>query len=427
MESVPAAAAAAALVYFEGLPVADPIPFPSPVIKPASRGKVLVFTDEEEDHNASRMHRRYATEEIPEERPALIIQDHVYEISEEPLRKAIFGQVLFGVVLENTGLIANGPANRPIFRRTKMEIAVKVYYRDRLRSLQGRTQENPLMEITALQYLGDGHPGIVGQVECGMDSENIYSLMRFYPGGELFDRISSMSSPMSEAQARRFFLQLIQALQRFQQLGIAHRDMSLENILCKNPEPPSPTEDGDEANGAPEEFAIIDFGMCLRLPAHPTMPHVFLPIRRQPACGKRNYIAPEVLAQTEFFQPMLVDIWASGIILFMVLTGVPPIDIASLSDERYHMVADGRLAEMVYSWGYDFLSEEVLDFIQRILRPTPTDRLTLDQMLQHPWMRPVVAQQQQQQQQRSRGSRRGGSNGSRMDDGEEEDDDGDRR
>lgn len=405
-------APAAALAYFEGLPVADPIPFPSPVIKPASRGKVLVFTDEDEDNNSSQMHRRYATEEIPEERPALIIQDHVYEISEEPLRKAIFGQVLFGVALENTGLIANGPANRPIFRRTKMEIAVKVYYRDRLRSLQGRTQENPLMEITAMQYLGDGHPGIVGQVECGMDSENIYSLMRFYPGGELFDRISSMSSPMSEDQARRFFLQLIQALQRFQQLGIAHRDMSLENILCKNPEPPQ-TED-DEANQPPEEFAIIDFGMCLRLPPHPTMPNVYLPIRRQPACGKRNYIAPEVLAQTEFFQPMLVDIWASGIILFMVLTGVPPIDIASLSDERYHMVADGRLAEMVYSWGYDFLSEDVLDFIQRILRPNPTDRLTLEQMLQHPWMRPIVTQHQQQRMRRGDGS----NSSSRMDDDE---------
>lgn len=152
---------------------------------------------------------------------------------------------------------------------------------------------------------------------------------------------------MNENQARLFFHQLILCLATIKQLGIAHRDMSLENNLCKQP------LDLDSVNHAEllarEQYAIIDFGMCLRLPPHPTFPGVFLPIKRQPTCGKRNYIAPEVLAQAEIFQPMLVDIWASGIVLFMVLTDVPPIDIASPSDDRYNMVADGRFTEMVLS------------------------------------------------------------------------------
>jgi serine/threonine protein kinase len=368
------------MATFRGLTVGDPIPFPNPAIRPSSKGKALVYTDDDEEDD---FNRRYHSDPVPEERPVLIVQEHYYEVSEEPIRKAIFGQVLFGILLELTGQHSHG--NQPIFRRSSTEVAIKVYYRDRLRSLQGRTQENPLMEITALQYLGDGHPGIVGQLECAMDSDNIYSIMRFYQGGELFDRISSLNSPMNEDQARHFFHQLVSALQRFQQLGIAHRDMSLENILCKQ------ALDLDSDNHAEllarEQYAVIDFGMCLRLPPHPTVPGVFLPIKRQPACGKRNYIAPEVLAQTEFFEPMLVDIWASGIILFMVLTGVPPIDIASPSDDRYNMVADGRLAEMVLSWGYDFLSVSVLDLIQGLLRAEPTQRLTLPQILAHPWMR----------------------------------------
>lgn len=323
------------------------MPFPNPMIRQCQRVRVEVRNDDGDG----------------EAHMAISVQDRHYELSDEPIRKAIFGQVLFGILLEPI-------PGTSLFSRTRQEVAIKVYYRDRLRSLQGRTQENPLMEITALQFLGDSHPAILGQIECCMDTGNIYSIMRYFPGGELFDRISAESSPMEEDEARSFFRLLVSALQRFQELGIAHRDMSLENILC---------------GATDDSFAVIDFGMCLRLTADPHKPGHFLPIRRQPACGKRNYIAPEVLAQEEYFFPMLVDIWASGIILFMVLTGVPPIDLAASSDERYNMVAEGRLQDMVTNWGFD-LSTAVLDLIQGILRPDPQDRLTLAQILAHPWM-----------------------------------------
>lgn len=182
--------------------------------------------------------------------------------------------------------------------------------------------------------------------------------------------IVSANGPMDDIQARRFFRLLISAMQRFQELGIAHRDMSLENILC-----------GIE----PGTFAIIDFGMCLRLTPHPERPGVFLPIRKQVICGKRNYIAPEVLREDPYFQPLLADIWAIGIILFMVLTGVPPVDMANENDDRYTLICDNGLHEMVSSWGYD-INPMAVDLIQRILRPNPRDRLTIEQILAHPWM-----------------------------------------
>lgn len=338
---------------FNGVPVADPLPFPNPAIRPCQRVRVLVVDDDDDE-----------MEPNIQQRPALQVQGRLYEIGDEPIRKAIFGQVLYGILLEAV-------PGKDHFARTSSEVAIKVYYRDRLRSLQGRTQENPLMEITALQFLGDTHPAILGQIECCMDSDNIYSIMRYYPGGELFDRISANNEPMDEDSARVFFRLFISALQRFQDLGIAHRDLSLENILCGH-------ED--------DSFAIIDFGMCLRLTPNPYHPGTFCAIRRQPACGKRNYIAPEVLAQEEYFEPMKVDIWAAGIILFMVLTGVPPIDVATSSDERFNMVSEGRLIEMVQSWGFD-ISLSALDLVQRILRPNPAERPSLTEIMAHPWMR----------------------------------------
>lgn len=67
-------------------------------------------------------------------------------------------------------------------------------------------------------------------------------------------------------------------------------------------------------------------------------PPIYLPIRRLPSCGKRNYIAPEVFRGDPFYFPMLTDIWAAGIMLFMVLTGLPPVESAQASDERYCMI-----------------------------------------------------------------------------------------
>jgi serine/threonine kinase 33 len=96
------------------------------------------------------------------------------------------------------------------------------------------------------------------------------------------------------------------------------------------------------------------------------------------------YVA-EVLSNVEYFNPMLCDIWALGIILFMVLTGHPLVEFATMASERYRMIAEGRLQEMIESWGFDF-SDEVVDLMQRLLRPVPQERISLTQIQQHPWM-----------------------------------------
>ncbi len=150
-------------------------------------------------------------------------------------------------------------------------------------------------------------------------------------------------------------------------LGVGHRDLSLENILL------------DINTGI---FSIIDMGMCLRQSATMTG---FAPIFVQPICGKKNYVSPEVLQQEPVFSPMLTDIWAAGIVLFMTLTGVPPVDKATPADERFCMICDGQLGAMLEAWDMP-LSAEVIDLMQRILRPIPADRLTLTQIKSHAWM-----------------------------------------
>lgn len=150
---------------FDGLPVSDPQAFPNPVIRPCNRMQIPIRTED------NRLEMKVGL--------VCSVTNHMYVFGEQ-IRTAIFGRVVFAILLQQI------PETNE-FRMTTYEVAIKVYVRERLRALQGRTQENPLMEITALQFLGDHHPCILGQIECVMDTENIYSIMRYYGGGELFD------------------------------------------------------------------------------------------------------------------------------------------------------------------------------------------------------------------------------------------------
>lgn len=320
----------------------QPEPFPNPVIRRSTIRKINVQVNQS-------IERKTVVESG---------SGNFYEIC-SLLKKAIFGQVVHAIQIV--------PGENDVYIRTDNHMAIKVYSKKILRALQGKTQENPLMEITALQYIGDNHPNLMGQLECCTDEENIYSVMRYIKGGELFDYIDE-HGPMDEKQARVMFLQLLNGLLKLQELGIGHRDMSLENILY----------DADEL------FVIIDFGMCLRL-HFDTTSNQFCPIYRQQICGKKNYISPEVLRGDEAFNPMVSDIWALGVILFICLTGVPPVDKATPEDERYNMICENKLAEMLNTWGIE-LGPAVVDLIQNILQPDPMRRPTLQDILQHPWM-----------------------------------------
>ena len=177
---------------------------------------------------------------------------------------------------------------------------------------------------------------------------------------------------IKEDTARILFIQIAGGLQHIHNRGLAHRDMSAENVVCSRK----------------GECRIIDFGMSLRLPrAGGEEDGPVLEIEPQGVCGKKNYIAPEVLQNDRALNLQLSDIWAVGIILFVMLTGVPPVDVAYDLDERYLLIRDtqGGLGMMLQQWGIH-LSGYAVDLLTRILRPIPSERLSLEAILSHPWV-----------------------------------------
>ena len=178
-------------------------------------------------------------------------------------------------------------------------------------------------------------------------------------------------------------------------MGVAHRDMSLENVIYDK---------------QTDTVKIIDFGMCLKVPRDETT-GTFLYIPPQGRPGKKNYISPEVLQNTQNFNPMKSDIWALGVILFTMLTGFPPVDTATTADPRYRMVSAGHLRTLLDSWNVTFLSDSVTDLMENILRPNPGDRLTLAEIRQHPWCVAGLQAMQGQEEQRNSNGAAGNENG----------------
>lgn len=186
-------------------------------------------------------------------------------------------------------------------------------------------------------------------------------------------------------------------------MGICHRDMSLENLLVH--------EDG---------ALIIDMGMCLLIPysdedpgslaasfgnmnmngGHPALQRQQSALSRDPVtgklrrrslirpqgtCGKWIYMSPEIYRNEEPFDGFAVDMWAAGVILFLMLTGFPPWERACRSDERFHYMSGGYLVQMLTEWDIG-LSSDAMDLLQRMLFLDPKDRLSLEQVRAHPWM-----------------------------------------
>ena len=152
--------------------------------------------------------------------------------------------------------------------------------------------------------------------------------------------------------------------------------MSLENILV------------DEYRTS----VIIDLGMCLRVPyddgdsvtdvSAGTLRRLIGPLI---PCGKPNYISPEIFKSEGPFDGFAIDLWAAGVILFIMLVGLPPWEFAGEEDPRYRMVARGGLARMLESWNRS-VSPLATDLLQKMLREDPRQRLSLCEVKDHEWV-----------------------------------------
>lgn len=191
---------------------------------------------------------------------------------------------------------------------------------------------------------------------------SLYLIFPFCAGGDLFDvvRHSPLDGRLPETTARRFLYDVVQGLLCLKQNGLAHRDISLENVLL-------------DVHGI---CHVCDFGLAIEAE------NVVAPGR----VGKSWYMAPEVFAVQESYDPLAADIWSLGVLLAIMLTGAPLIEKPSMGDYRFCVLSQGGGVRQLSHIFPSKLSEDGWDLMEKVLSIDPIQRPTLEQVATHPFL-----------------------------------------
>lgn len=205
-----------------------------------------------------------------------------------------------------------------------------------------------------IKILSDIHHPHVVQMRAIFDTEEtLFIVMELMLGGELYEEIVRRKS-FSEKDASNIMKQLFSALSYLHKKGIVHRDLKLENLLITEP------------NSL--DIKLADFGLS-KIVAGDAL---------TTACGTPFYVAPDILLGTGY--DSAVDMWACGILLYVLLSGRLP--FAADSDaELFKLIIDGDLVWK--SPQFDTISDEAKDLISNLIVVEPRDRFTADEAIQH--------------------------------------------
>lgn len=249
-------------------------------------------------------------------------------------------------IIKTLGEGSFGKVKLAIHKGTGQKVALKIISRKNLqtRDMKGRVER----EIEYLQLLR--HPHIIKLYTVIKTPAEIIMVLEF-AGGELFDYIVQHGR-MHEDEARRFFQQMLCAVEYCHRHKIVHRDLKPENLLLD-----------DNLN-----VKIADFGL-----SNIMTDGNFL----KTSCGSPNYAAPEVINGKLYAGPE-VDVWSCGVILYVLLVGRLPFDHEHIPT-LFAKIARGSY--MVPTW----MSPGAAGLIKKMLVVNPVQRATIDEIRQDPW------------------------------------------
>lgn len=234
---------------------------------------------------------------------------------------------------------------------------------------QGRVSAKQIaMEVSLHSHIGQ-HPNIIEWFATGDDPVWRWIAMEFAEGGDLFDKIEA-DVGVSEDIAHVYFLQLISGVSFMHSKGVAHRDLKPENILLS----------------AAGSLKIADFGMSTMFE--------YKGVKKQSTtmCGSPPYVAPEVLVCSNKdkkaqglskYCAELVDIWSSGVILFVLLVGNTPWDEPTMGSWEFqeYVRTNGRSTDAL--WGR--IPADALSLLRGMMSIDAKKRFSFARIRQHPW------------------------------------------
>lgn len=231
-------------------------------------------------------------------------------------------------------------------KSTKQIVAIKVISMKQVVNSQIVGQIRREIEI----HTHLDHPNILKMYGFFYDHKKIYYIMEYATGGELYKRLKKRRR-YDERQVARYIQQMASALLHIHKSSVFHRDIKPENILVC----------------AGDQLKISDFGWSVRA----------LNSQRRTMCGTVDYMSPEVIENKMYDQS--VDIWALGILTYELATGTAPFHSKD-KNQRFKNIRS------VYCRYPSYLSDEIVEFIYKLLQKDPKKRMSLEQVLKDPFI-----------------------------------------
>jgi carbon catabolite-derepressing protein kinase len=256
-------------------------------------------------------------------------------------------------IVKTLGEGSFGKVKLAVHEVSQQQVALKIISRRKLvtRDMAGRIER----EIQYLQLLR--HPHIIKLYTVITTPSEIIMVLE-YAGKELFDYIVTHGK-LAENQGRKFFQQIVCAVEYCHRHKIVHRDLKPENLLLD-----------EQLN-----VKIADFGL-----SNIMTDGNFL----KTSCGSPNYAAPEVISGKLYAGPE-VDVWSCGVILYVLLCGRLPFD------DEYIPALFKKIAQGNYSVP-NYLSQGAVRLIKRMLQVNPVNRISIQEIRQDPWFTKDLAE-----------------------------------
>ncbi|KAK7400971.1 hypothetical protein VNO78_12280 [Psophocarpus tetragonolobus] len=216
--------------------------------------------------------------------------------------------------------------------------------------------EDVRREVQIMHHLS-GQPNIVQLKGAYEDKQSVHLVMELCAGGELFDRIIAKGH-YTERAAASLLRTIVQIVHTFHSMGVIHRDLKPENFLLLSKDENAPLK-------------ATDFGLSVFFKEGETFKDIV---------GSAYYIAPEVLKRK--YGPE-VDIWSVGVMLYILLCGVPPF-WAESEHGIFNAILRGHVDFASDPW--PSISPAAKDLVRKMLNSDPKQRLTAREVLNHPWI-----------------------------------------
>ncbi|ESP02150.1 hypothetical protein LOTGIDRAFT_111267 [Lottia gigantea] len=233
--------------------------------------------------------------------------------------------------------------------KTGVEVAIKMIDKKLMKAAGMVTRVKKEVEIHSRLK----HPSILELYNYFEDNNYVYLVIEICHNGELQRYLKTHCKVLSEDEARHFMKQIVEGMFYLHSHGILHRDLTLSNLLLSRD----------------NNLKIADFGLATQLSV-PDEKHFTM-------CGTPNYISPEVASRSA--HGLEADVWSLGCMLYTFLVGKPPFDTDAVKSTLNRVIlADYEIP--------NHLSPEATDLIQSLLRKNPKDRISLKDLVKHPFM-----------------------------------------